>query len=536
MTGTTPAAWNDPGRGADAGGRAVGDDVARALQVEQRELLLAGAQVTPGYWQDAERTAKAFVVPPGETEVFYRTGDRVRWPEGGPLLYLGRVDNQVKIQGYRVELGEIEAVLREHATVREAVVALRTDGGAARLVAYVTPRQDRVDLDGLRSTLAQKLPDYMVPAALVQLTALPLNANGKLDRRALPVLSGGRSVLSGGEFHPPAGEMEELLAAGYSDILRRAAVSVEDDFFTELGGDSLSAAMLVTLLRDDSRTAWITVSDIYEARSVRALARLAPDGDGAEPGPAATLQREGHQRLWLANMVQLSWLTAELFVAGWAGWLAAFKLLPLLFEDLGLVPFVLLAPVFALVALTLYVPVSVLFAVMVKRLVIGRYRALRTPVWSGYYLRHWVVQQAARLIPWPLLQGTQAQQWALRLLGARIGRNVHIHRGVDLSRGGWDLLEIGDDAAVGQDCQLSLTELDRGDLVVGPVALEAGATMQVRAGLSGHCRMGGFFICTPRIAHSGAGPTFCTGCAPHPDAWRVIKIGRWRADFFHQTP
>jgi non-ribosomal peptide synthetase component F len=106
---------------------------------EAGELLLAGAQVTPGYWQDAERTAKAFVVPPGETEVFYRTGDRVRWPDGGPLLYLGRVDNQVKIQGYRVELGEIEAVLRDVGRT-EVAIALGwplSTSGADGVVGFV---------------------------------------------------------------------------------------------------------------------------------------------------------------------------------------------------------------------------------------------------------------------------------------------------------------------------------------------------------------------------------------------------------------
>lgn len=491
---------------------------------EQGELCMGGTGLARGYRNAADLTAEKFVDHPRLGRI-YRTGDLVERDPAGNFFYHGRIDAQVKLRGYRIELGEIESRLAAQPGVLAAAVTLQGEGGASELAAFIVPAAPDAPpaSEALRDALVQVLPGYMVPSRWGVLDALPTSVSGKLDRRALPVLSGGRSVLSGGEFHPPAGEMEELLAAGYSDILRRAAVSVEDDFFTELGGDSLSAAMLVTLLRDDSRTAWITVSDIYEARSVRALARLAPDGDGAEPGPAATLQREGHQRLWLANMVQLSWLTAELFVAGWAGWLAAFKLLPLLFEDLGLVPFVLLAPVFALVALTLYVPVSVLFAVMVKRLVIGRYRALRTPVWSGYYLRHWVVQQAARLIPWPLLQGTQAQQWALRLLGARIGRNVHIHRGVDLSRGGWDLLEIGDDAAVGQDCQLSLTELDRGDLVVGPVALEAGATMQVRAGLSGHCRMGaGSELAALSVLNPGQ-------CVPAGELWDGVParcVGR----------
>lgn len=150
------------------------------------ELLLTGPQVTLGYWRDPERTAAAFVVPPGEDVVFYRTGDRVRCPEGGkPLTYLGRIDHQVKVLGRRVELGEVEAALRDASGV-DAVVALGwplNETGAAGIVAFVGARD--VDVDATLDTVRRRLPSYMVPRTLNLLEALPLNANGKFDRRAL---------------------------------------------------------------------------------------------------------------------------------------------------------------------------------------------------------------------------------------------------------------------------------------------------------------------------------------------------------------
>jgi acyl-CoA synthetase (AMP-forming)/AMP-acid ligase II len=157
------------------------------------ELLLAGPQVTPGYWHDPEKTAAAFVVPPGRSELHYRTGDLVRRPPaGGPITYLGRVDHQVKINGYRVELGEIEAAIRDAAGVGE-VVALgwpRTAGGAAGVTAFVAA--DDLDVAALRTSLARRLPDYMVPAAIHLLSEMPLNSNGKFDRPALVgLLEGG---------------------------------------------------------------------------------------------------------------------------------------------------------------------------------------------------------------------------------------------------------------------------------------------------------------------------------------------------------
>ncbi len=152
---------------------------------EPGELLMTGPQMALGYWEDAERTAAAFVVPPGETRTFYRTGDRVKHPEGGPLVYLGRVDNQIKIQGYRVELGEIEAVLRDvsGAEVAIAVGWPVTASGADGIVGFVG--EPKADAAALLDAAKERLPSYMQPSAIHLVESFPLNANGKVDRKAL---------------------------------------------------------------------------------------------------------------------------------------------------------------------------------------------------------------------------------------------------------------------------------------------------------------------------------------------------------------
>lgn len=151
------------------------------------ELLVSGPQVTPGYWEDAAKTAAAFVVPPGHKDIHYRTGDRVRRPRriGEPLAYLGRLDHQIKVLGHRVELGEIEAALREESGV-DAAIAVGwppTDSGAGGVVAFLG--DPRADITALRDALGRRLPDYMVPRRFELLESLPLNANGKFDRKAL---------------------------------------------------------------------------------------------------------------------------------------------------------------------------------------------------------------------------------------------------------------------------------------------------------------------------------------------------------------
>lgn len=167
----------------------VDEELREVPRGEPGELLMTGPQMTPGYWNDPERTAKAFVVPPGEERTFYRTGDRVRWPEEGPMVYLGRADNQIKIQGYRVELGEIEAVLRDvsGADTGIAIGWPRTPSGADGVVGFVGLPADgepRAAVEILADAKG-RLPSYMSPSRVVEVREFPLNANGKVDRKAL---------------------------------------------------------------------------------------------------------------------------------------------------------------------------------------------------------------------------------------------------------------------------------------------------------------------------------------------------------------
>ncbi len=164
----------------------VDENLREVAPGESGELLMTGPQLSLGYYRDAERTAAAFLVPPGRDEIFYRTGDRVRRPlPGKPLVYLGRVDNQIKIQGYRVELGEVEAVLREEAAT-EVAIAIgwpQSASGAEGIVGFLCA--PGVDTAAVRMRVMERLPPYMHPSAIKQVPEWPLNANGKVDRKVL---------------------------------------------------------------------------------------------------------------------------------------------------------------------------------------------------------------------------------------------------------------------------------------------------------------------------------------------------------------
>ncbi|MSU47747.1 MAG: amino acid adenylation domain-containing protein [Opitutus sp.] len=480
----------------------------------QGELCLGGIGLARGYWKRPQLTAEKFFHHPSLGRL-YRTGDLVHCDRNGRYHYHGRIDSQVKIRGYRVELEGIESRLAECAGVRAAACRVQDDGGYPILVAFIVPENTAAPptVAALKSALEIDLPGYMVPARFGVVAELPTTVGGKLNRAALPHLDGVERKVDGPRV-PPRNPLEVIIEAAFRTTLRVAQpLSIDDDFFEELGGDSLRAALLITLLRKNDVTAWVTVRDLYEARTVAKLAKRAP-AFGAKPPVADTQAKDRRQGYpLLVTVAQALWLLAVFSVASWVAYLNAFELLPWLTNQIGLVPALLLSPLLGLAAVLIYTPLSVAFAVLVKRLLIGRYQPLRAPVWGGFFLRNWIVQQAVRLVPWRALEATLFQQSALRALGARIGRRVHIHRGVNLLQGGWDLLDIGDDTTLSQDVEVRLVELDDGDIVVGPVSLGAGSTLDIRAAVGGHT-----------VLEAG---TYLTALSSLPSGGRIPSGERW---------
>ncbi|WP_186122521.1 non-ribosomal peptide synthetase [Burkholderia gladioli] len=240
------------------------------------ELYIGGAGVARGYLNRPDLTAQRFLADPfaraaGDAEArMYRTGDLARYQPDGNIVFLGRNDEQVKVRGFRVEPGEIEAQLATHEAVREAIVVARQDpAGNARLLAYVSlqesaPRTELVR--GLREHLAARLPEYMVPAAFVVLDALPLTPNGKVDRRALPEPDD--EAFAQAQYEAPQGETEQTIAALWAELLGVERVGRHDNFFA-LGGHSLLAVQLIERLRQIGLT--LAIRDLFEQPALAAL-------------------------------------------------------------------------------------------------------------------------------------------------------------------------------------------------------------------------------------------------------------------------
>jgi amino acid adenylation domain-containing protein/non-ribosomal peptide synthase protein (TIGR01720 family) len=280
-------------------GRVVGPRMSYVLDAEQNlvpdgtvgELYLGGVCLARGYERRPGATAERFLPDPYASEPgarMYRTGDRVRRLPDGSVEYLGRADFQIKLRGYRIEPGEIEAKLSELGGVREAVVLLRGTGAAARLVAYIA---GTADADSLRQQLRAAVPEHMVPSQLLVLAELPRNANGKVDRKRLPEPEAAARV-----YVAPRNAAERALCDIWQDVLGIAEVSVTSNFF-ELGGDSIVSIQVVSRARQAGLA--ITPRDIFQHQTVETLAAHAgrvlvaiPQGPELGPAPLLPIQAE----------------------------------------------------------------------------------------------------------------------------------------------------------------------------------------------------------------------------------------------------
>jgi len=286
---------------------AVVDDALRPVGCgEEGELIIGGAGVGPGYLGDPALTAERFVANPlpdllGGPRV-YRTGDRVRIAAGGVLEFLGRMDHQVKLRGFRIELPEIEAVLASHPAVRAAVAVIRESPSGPELAAYYLAVENARDPGprGLLDFLASRLPSHMVPSSLVAMDGFPLTPNGKVDRLLLAKISRGTPAGSTPPVPPAAGGLEATVLALWREVLPDRDIGLDVSFF-DLGGDSIQLARVHSRLSERLSRA-IPITDLFANPTIRSLARHLSGGVSA-PSNASVLQRAQNQRRALAARV-----------------------------------------------------------------------------------------------------------------------------------------------------------------------------------------------------------------------------------------
>jgi non-ribosomal peptide synthetase-like protein len=463
------------------------------------ELVITGETVARGYFNRPDLTEERFVSVPGpageEPRRLYRTGDLGRWNEDGELEFRGRIDGQVKIRGYRVELAEIEAVLVEHPAVESAGVGLVERGGLQELAAYVVAADpiNEPDRDGLLALLESRLLPYMVPGSLDLVRELPRTTSGKIDRKRLPSPVAPLVRSSGTEI-PPESPLERIIAEVWSDVLGISAMSVQKDFFLDLGGHSLVAAHMVTALRE--RISYpVTVRDAYQFPTIRGLAAHVQESAGEagfasgdaddDAAPTARAVFEGTPR-WrrlavaVAQAVSLYLTAVPLAVPGTVMFLLGLGWVEGHISTPRLLVFVALLPVAVW-------PTLLILSVAAKWLLVGRYTPGDHKLGSAFYWRWWLTNRLGALSGAGALVGTPVLPLYYRLMGAKVGPRCTL----DTAHcSAWDLVSIGAETSIGSDTQILGYRVERGMLRLGRIDIGAGCFVGIHSALGMNVRMG----------------------------------------------
>ncbi|WP_454162805.1 Pls/PosA family non-ribosomal peptide synthetase [Gordonia iterans] len=444
---------------------------------EVGEICIGGPGVARGYVGRPDLTADRFIdhplAPPGST--LYRTGDLGRWTEDGEIEYLGRADAEVKIRGHRIDLGEIESVLLEDPVIGEAVVGVVDSSGAApALAAYVVFKQEDLDdrsrdqaLARLRQRLTERLPGYMVPTFLDVLAALPTMPSGKVDRKRLPAPTG-RLLAGSDRVTEPGTATETWLRQVWAQALGldAATISVEADFFTELGGHSLAAAAVVSALRADRPDRPVAVRDLYSHPTVRCFAAHLDEHTAPAPRARTTELplRHSSRRVAAAGTVQAVSLYLLLLVIT----------LPVTYVytvNDGAVSVAVLTEMMTAILVT-YLVVRWILPVLLTRPLAAGISPGRYRLWGTTYLRLWLLDLVLALGALPSLSGSALMSTYLRALGASIGRRTTIATStISLPT----LVQIDDDAAIGYGAVLRPWRVEAGRVLVDRIVVGAGA-------------------------------------------------------------
>lgn len=492
------------------------------------ELLLGGVGLSRGYVGLPELTREKFVHIPSEAsengdDRWYRTGDLCRFNPEGEIEFLGRIDGQVKLRGYRIEPSEIEAVLIEHGGVRTAAVTVREDvPGVKHLVAYIVPRDahpgSRTSGDccpqleaELRAFARERLPAYMVPAVIETLSDLPTLASGKVDRAALPAPR--IRAVTPSHVESAVG-VEAAVLEVWTRLFAPAPVAVSDNFFLDLGGDSLTAAGMISELRRRREFRSASMADIYRRQTLRDFAapfdatiaaagseesngseacddlssRIPGSGSEKRTGLVAddeTLAPQTPTSSLKFAMCGAAQLPALYFMTGLSGlqWLAPFMAYSWLQDSDWTV---LESVAGSVAALVLMFPMMIALAIALKWILLGRVRPGSYRLWGWFYWRWWCVQTFEAVIPLGYLVGTPLLNLYCRLMGARIGAAVHL--GCD-DFGAYDLIRIGEGTAIGADSSLLGYNVSDGMLHLGPISVGRECVIGSRSFLEPGTRM-----------------------------------------------
>ncbi|HEY9060870.1 MAG TPA: Pls/PosA family non-ribosomal peptide synthetase [Pseudobacteroides sp.] len=488
---------------------------------EPGELLIGGIGLARGYIGRDDLNREKFIEnifdeDPDSPVILYRSGDLVVMDEEGNLEFHGRIDDQIKIRGFRVELSEIENVANSFPDIKTSVVKLNKFSDSSEgLCLYIVIDGDKngFDREKLFGTMKEKLPAYMMPQHLMLLDEIPMLPSGKADRSKLPEPAGGNfSSQSAGT--PPTGETEQKIANILKQVFKIDNISREDHFFNDLGGHSLFAAQTVSWLRKEPEFRGLNISDLYECpsiemlsakfgiksqaeaadcnknskskvggkksksnknKSAKSIAKKNYNKDKRNMKKSINIYRESSSLAhFICGVFQaISIVLLTFFICIPAGYV----IINVLNRSFDVQQTIRVLLVYGLS----YIPVTCFASILSKWLIIGRYKEGSYPLWGVYYFRWWLSRLLQGLFPMHLLSGTPLMPLYLRLMGMKVGKDCFIgtHH-----FGSFDIIQIGDNSSIGQDTQALGYVVECGYLKLGRIEIGKGCYVGTHSTLS----------------------------------------------------
>ncbi|MBA3536015.1 MAG: amino acid adenylation domain-containing protein [Tatlockia sp.] len=425
---------------------------------QQGELCIAGPGIARGYVNRPELTAKKFIANPiDKTQRLYRTGDLATITENGDIQFLGRIDDQIKLRGFRIELNEIEAIMMEHDSISQAVVALQVLEQPT-LVAYLCT-DDNFNLQSFKSFLMGRLPHYMLPTYYEIVDSFPLLSSGKVNRKELP-----KPTKTERQPHSvgPKTELEQIISDVWEVHLQQKFISVDDDFFYDLGGHSLSAAAVVSNLRTLPAMQHISMVDLYQNPTPKKLAEKFSKVDLHSEKVQSRIRSKPTLGYYFCSIGQFFGCVLQYAISAWQllaiiifyNWITAFS------------------SSFSVKALEIFLAVfiampilSMAFVIAAKWILVGRVKPGIYKLWGWFYLRWWLAKRLQENVFSPsYLLGSPILPLYYRLLGAKIGKNAYIS---SASLANLDMLTMGDNSSIGFDARLTAYVVEDGWLKIG---------------------------------------------------------------------
>ncbi|MCC7051143.1 MAG: amino acid adenylation domain-containing protein, partial [Bacteroidia bacterium] len=448
------------------------------------ELCIAGLGLAQGYLNKNELTAEKFITPNFAINLnfekrIYKSGDLARYNASGKIEFLGRIDSQVKLRGYRIELSEIENTILQEDNIKNAVVAVKEDQYKVQhLVAYLILNDKNNFNEGhLKLKLKSKLAVYMIPGLYLILDELPILPSGKVNRKLLPDIIQEKKTTQR-NIIKPNNKSEETILETWTEFLHLDEISITDDFF-DIGGHSLLASLVVSHLRKIKGFERISVQDIYTFRTIERLANYF-DNDINK-----TEQKTNNKAGKTTKTSSLTYLTVVfmqvvsffLFMlvtsTGLLGTFAIEEIYP------DITPYKLIMYSSILVISTF--PILIIVSIILKWIVIGKFKEGRYPLWGYYYFRFWFVKKFVDITPLGILSGTPFLNIYFRLMGAKIGKNVYL--GSDRIRM-FDLISIGNGSSISREAHLTGYTIENSELIIGSICLGENCFVGTRSALS----------------------------------------------------